>query len=60
VFTESVPRLKDFWNLPEYAKLLNVHSTEVNAAISGTESPDAALDKLASEEQQILDDSSSK
>ena len=37
VFTESVPRLKDFWNLPEYAKLLNVHSTQVNAAISGTE-----------------------
>jgi multiple sugar transport system substrate-binding protein len=58
VFTESVPRLKDFWNLPEYAKLLNVHSTEVNAAISGTESPDAALDKLASEEQAILDESS--
>jgi multiple sugar transport system substrate-binding protein len=60
VFTESVPRLKDFWNLPEYAKLLNVHSTQVNAAISGTEPPDAALDKLASEEQQILDESSSK
>jgi multiple sugar transport system substrate-binding protein len=58
VFTESVPRLKDFWNLPEYAKLLNVHSTEVNAAISGTEAPDAALDKLASEEQAILDESS--
>jgi multiple sugar transport system substrate-binding protein len=58
VFTESVPRLKDFWNLPEYAKLLNVHSTEVNAAISGTESPDAALDKLASEEQAILDEGS--
>src|SRR3954449_2701030 len=57
VFTESVPRLKDFWNLPEYAKLLNVHSTEVNAAISGTEKPDAALDKLASEEQAILDSS---
>jgi multiple sugar transport system substrate-binding protein len=56
VFTESVPRLKDFWNLPEYAKLLNVHSTEVNAAISGTESPDAALDKLASQEQAILDE----
>ena len=55
VFTESVPRLKDFWNLPEYAKLLNVHSTQVNAAISGTQKPDAALDKLASEEQAILD-----
>ena len=60
VFTESVPRLKDFWNLPEYAKLLNVHSTQVNAAISGTQKPDAALDKLATEEQQILDESSSK
>src|SRR4051812_44234364 len=57
VFTESVPRLKDFWNLPEYAKLLNVHSTEVNAAISGTEKPDAALDKLANDEQAILDQS---
>ena len=36
VFTDSVSQLKDFWNLPEYAKLLNVHSTQVNAAISGT------------------------
>src|SRR3954451_6648448 len=57
VFTESVPRLKDFWNLPEYAKLLNVHSTQVNAAISGTQKPDAALDKLATDEQSILDQS---
>ena len=57
VFTESVPRLKDFWNLPEYAKLVNIHSTQVNAAVSGTEPPDAALDKLASEEQAILDES---
>src|SRR3954465_4523388 len=57
VFTESVPRLKDFWNLPEYAKLLNVHSTQVNAAISGTQKPDAALDKLATDEQSILDES---
>src|SRR3954449_11052514 len=58
VFTESVPRLKDFWNLPEYAKLLDVHSTQVNAAISGTQKPDAALDKLATDEQAILDQSS--
>src|SRR3954466_1710576 len=57
VFTESVPRLKDFWNLPEYAKLLNVHSTQVNAAISGTQKADAALDKLAQDEQSILDES---
>jgi multiple sugar transport system substrate-binding protein len=58
VFTESVPRLKDFWNLPEYAKLLNVHTTQVNAAISGTQAPDAALDKLATDEQAILDEGS--
>ncbi|MBE2316492.1 extracellular solute-binding protein [Solirubrobacter sp. CPCC 204708] len=57
VFTDSVTQLKDFWNLPEYAKLLNVHSTQVNAAISGTQQPDAALDKLAADEQKILDES---
>jgi multiple sugar transport system substrate-binding protein len=60
VFTDSVPRLKDFWNLPEYAKLLNVHTTQVNAAISGTQEPDAALDKLAADEQAILDESGGK
>jgi multiple sugar transport system substrate-binding protein len=57
VFTESVTKLRDFWNLPEYAKLLNVHSTQVNAAISGTQDPKAALDKLAADEQKILDES---
>ena len=57
VMKESVPRLRDFWNLPEYAKLLNVHSTQVNAAISGTQEPKAALDKLAADEQAILDES---
>jgi multiple sugar transport system substrate-binding protein len=57
VMKDSVPRLRDFWNLPEYAKLLNVHSTQVNAAISGTQDPKAALDKLAADEQAILDES---
>ena len=57
VMKDSVPRLRDFWNLPEYAKLLNVHSTQVNAAISGTQEPEAALDKLAADEQAILDES---
>jgi multiple sugar transport system substrate-binding protein len=55
VFAESVPRVKDFWNLPEYAKLVNIESTHVNAALSGTESPDAALNKIATEQQQVLD-----
>ena len=55
VFTESVPRLKDFWNLPEYAKLLNVHSTAGQRGdLRHAEAPDAALDKLASEEQEAF------
>ena len=58
VMKDSVPRLRDFWNLPEYAKLLNIHSTQVNAALSGTQEPKAALDKLAADEQAILDSSS--
>jgi multiple sugar transport system substrate-binding protein len=55
VFAESVSRVKDFWNLPEYAKLVNIESTNVNAALSGTESPTAALNKIASDQQAVLD-----
>jgi multiple sugar transport system substrate-binding protein len=55
VFAESINRVKDFWNLPEYAKLVNVESTNVNAAISGTETPSAALNKIATDQQAILD-----
>ena len=57
VFTESVPRLRDFWNLPQYAKLVNIQTTNVNAALNGTEKPEEALDKIASEQQAILDES---
>jgi multiple sugar transport system substrate-binding protein len=57
VFADSVARVKDFWNLPQYAKLVNVESTNVNAALSGTEAPDAALDKIATDQQAILDQS---
>jgi D-aminopeptidase len=45
----------DYWD-----HYRDIATREVNAAISGTEAPDAALNKLASQEQQILDDSSSK
>ena len=57
VMKDSVPRLRDFWNLPEYAKLLNIQNTLVNAALNGTKAPDAALDEIASEQQAILDES---
>jgi multiple sugar transport system substrate-binding protein len=57
VFTDSVSRLRDFWNLPQYAKLVNIQTTNVNAALNGTEKPGDALDKIASEQQAILDES---
>lgn len=57
VYADSVPRLRDFWNLPEYAKLLEVQSTNVNAALNGTKDPAQALDDIASEQQAILDES---
>jgi multiple sugar transport system substrate-binding protein len=57
VYADSVPRLRDFWNLPEYAKLLNVQNTLVNAALNGTKDPAQALDEIAAEQQAILDES---
>jgi multiple sugar transport system substrate-binding protein len=57
VYADSVPRLRDFWNLPEYAKLLNVQNTNVNAALNGTKDPAQALDDIAAEQQAILDES---
>ena len=55
VYTDSVARMKDIWNLPEYAKLLNVETTKVNAAINGTKSPEDALNDIAAEQQGVLD-----
>jgi multiple sugar transport system substrate-binding protein len=57
VYAESVPRLRDFWNIPEYAKLLNIQNTNVNAALTGTKDPEQALNDIAAEEQAVLDDS---
>jgi len=57
VFTDSIGRLRDFWNLPEYTKLVNIQTQNVNAALNGTEDPKAALDKIAAEQQAILDES---
>jgi multiple sugar transport system substrate-binding protein len=57
VYAESVPRLRDFWNVPEYAKLLNIQNTLVNAALNGTKDPAQALDEIAAQQQAVLDQS---
>jgi multiple sugar transport system substrate-binding protein len=57
VYTDSVPRLRDMWNVPEYAKLIDIENTNVNAALNGTKSPEQAIDDIAKEQQAVLDES---
>lgn len=54
-FTDSVDSLRDFWAIPEFFQMIDVHSTQANAAITGTQEPEAALNALAEQEQTILD-----
>ncbi|AXV09560.1 Maltose/maltodextrin ABC transporter, substrate binding periplasmic protein MalE [Euzebya pacifica] len=54
-FTDSVDSLKDFWAIPEFFQMIDVHSTQANAAITGTQDPADALNALAEQEQTILD-----
>jgi multiple sugar transport system substrate-binding protein len=56
-FVRTLPRFKDYWNLPEYSKLLDVQGTRVNAALTGTQPPMEALDEIAKQQQAIMDDS---
>jgi multiple sugar transport system substrate-binding protein len=58
VYADSVPRLRDMWNVPEYAKLINIENTNVNAALNGAKDPAQALDEIAKEQQAVLDQSS--
>ncbi|MET0686158.1 MAG: extracellular solute-binding protein [Solirubrobacteraceae bacterium] len=58
VYAESVPRLRDMWNVPEYAKLIDIENTNVNAALNGAKDPQQALDDIAAAQQKVLDESS--
>jgi multiple sugar transport system substrate-binding protein len=55
VYADSVPRLRDFWNVPQYAKLLGVQTANVNAALVGEKPPLQALDDIARQQQAIFD-----
>ena len=59
VYTDSVSRLRDMWNVPEYARLIDIENTNVNAALNGAKDPKTALDDIAKEQQSVLDSSSS-
>ena len=57
VYADSVPRLRDMWNVPEYAKLVDIENTNVNAALNGAKSPEEALNEIAKAQQAVLDES---
>jgi multiple sugar transport system substrate-binding protein len=57
VFLEMIPDLRDMWNIPEYAQLLQILQTELNLAYVGRKSPQDALDNAAIAQQAVLDSS---
>jgi multiple sugar transport system substrate-binding protein len=56
VFGESYLLVQDFWNLPEYAALLEPQMNYLNLAISGQMDAQEALDEIAAEQQEIIDE----
>ena len=60
VYADSVPRMRDMWNVPEYARLVDIENTNVNAALNGAKKPKEALDDIAKEQQNVLDSSKGK
>jgi multiple sugar transport system substrate-binding protein len=56
VFAESVPFLRDFYNNPQYAALLEITQTQWNAAAAKTATPQQAMDAVATKQTQILKD----
>lgn len=55
-FAEAFAFVKDFWNIPEYAPMLSVQGEYLNLAISGQMDAQEALDEIAAEQQEILDE----
>ena len=55
-FAEAFQLVKDFWNLPEYQEMLGIQQEYINLAITGQMDAQEALDEIALEHQDILDD----
>ncbi len=55
-FAESLDSLQDFWNVPEYNKLLGVAQKYVGEALDGKKSAKEAMDQIAKEHTQIMKD----
>jgi multiple sugar transport system substrate-binding protein len=46
--------VKDFWNVPDYNKMLTVQSTDLNAMLTGGMSPTQALNDIATKQQHYI------
>lgn len=55
-FAEAFTYVKDFWTLPEYQTMLGIQQEYINLAITGQMDAQEALDEIAAEHQEILDD----
>jgi multiple sugar transport system substrate-binding protein len=55
-FAQAFKLVKDFWNLPEYQEMLGIQQEYINLAITGQMDAAEALDLIAEEHQEILDD----
>jgi len=55
-FSEAFQLVKDFWNLPEYNALLGIQQEYLNLAITGDLGAQEALDMIAAEQQELLDE----
>lgn len=53
-FADSFPYLRDFWAMPEYAKLLEVCQTNWNGVVVGQMEPKAAMDGIAKRHEEIF------
>jgi len=52
---ESLPLLKDFWNMPEYAQMLTYMQEDLNSAVVGQLSAKQALDDIAEKQHALLE-----
>lgn len=55
-FAEAYLLVKDFWNLPEYNEMLGIQQEYLNLAITDQLAAEEALDLIAEEQQEILDE----
>jgi multiple sugar transport system substrate-binding protein len=55
-FAEAFAFVKDFWNIPEYQQMLGIQGEYLNLALSDQMDAQEALDAIAEEHQEILDE----